>query len=145
MPNKENLRKWVAALRSGEFKQDRGRLHTVDRETGEVGYCCLGVACEIAERNGVIQPPEDSSLPEWEPAWRTDSLLTRTFMRWLGVDSNNPYLSGTSAASWNDREGASFAKIADLIELQYGLNEDDNEVDSTNPESGREVRSPSFV
>lgn len=35
--------KWLAALRSGEFKQARGYLkgHTND-------FCCLGVLCEVA-------------------------------------------------------------------------------------------------
>lgn len=31
-----NLRKWVAALESGNYKQTRGTLR-------KVGYCCLGV------------------------------------------------------------------------------------------------------
>jgi len=33
--------KWIKALRSGEYEQDRGHLQTND------GYCCLGVACRI--------------------------------------------------------------------------------------------------
>lgn len=33
--------KWVAALRSGDYKQAQGRLYT-----GE-GYCCLGVAGHV--------------------------------------------------------------------------------------------------
>ncbi len=35
-------KKWLIALRSGEFKQGSGRLQ---QKTGE--YCCLGVACRI--------------------------------------------------------------------------------------------------
>lgn len=34
-------RAWIAALRSGTFKQTQQRLKTPD------GHCCLGVACEI--------------------------------------------------------------------------------------------------
>ncbi len=33
---------WIAALRSGKYKQARGKL----KKDG--GYCCLGVYCEIA-------------------------------------------------------------------------------------------------
>jgi hypothetical protein len=33
--------RWCAALRSGEYKQAFGFLHT------DAGYCCLGVACEV--------------------------------------------------------------------------------------------------
>ena len=33
--------KWVEALRSGKYKQGRGKLNS------ENGYCCLGVLCEV--------------------------------------------------------------------------------------------------
>jgi len=36
--------KWVAALRSGEFKQGRGKLCNMTDNT----FCCLGVACIVA-------------------------------------------------------------------------------------------------
>lgn len=39
--DKEIKAKWVAALRSGEFKQGKHYLHK-----GET-FCCLGVLCEI--------------------------------------------------------------------------------------------------
>ena len=42
MPNKENIRKWVEALRSGDFPQTTSTLADSD------GYCCLGVACDIS-------------------------------------------------------------------------------------------------
>lgn len=38
---KKDIRKWVEALRSGEYKQTIGELQN------NVGHCCLGVACEI--------------------------------------------------------------------------------------------------
>lgn len=40
--DKELKAKWVAALRSGEFKQCKGTLHN------GVGYCCLGVLLAVA-------------------------------------------------------------------------------------------------
>ena len=43
-------KEWVKALRSGEFKQRKGSLG--GKEFG--GYCCLGVACELAVKAGVI-------------------------------------------------------------------------------------------
>lgn len=46
----ENARKWVEALRSGEFTQCSGKLCGYDGSRW--CYCCLGVACEIASRNG---------------------------------------------------------------------------------------------
>lgn len=39
---KEFKEKWIAALRSGEYKQAYGTLVSGD------GYCCLGVACLLS-------------------------------------------------------------------------------------------------
>ena len=36
--------KWVAALRSGDYKQGRGYLRTIDNE-----YCSLGVLCDLSD------------------------------------------------------------------------------------------------
>ena len=42
MLSKEDARKWVKALRSGDYKQGIGHLRdTRDR------YCCMGVLCEV--------------------------------------------------------------------------------------------------
>src|SRR3990167_9242979 len=38
--------KWIAALRSGKYKQGKGALHQVDRSRYHK-YCCLGVLCEV--------------------------------------------------------------------------------------------------
>lgn len=38
---------WVKALESGEYKQCKGALER------EGTYCCLGVACVIAEKHGI--------------------------------------------------------------------------------------------
>jgi hypothetical protein len=47
-----NQQKWVDALRSGEFKQAQDSLRTTVENLDEisVGYCCLGVACEVFRR-----------------------------------------------------------------------------------------------
>lgn len=39
--NKSDLRKWVKALRSGEYEQCTGELENAK------GFCCLGVACKV--------------------------------------------------------------------------------------------------
>lgn len=38
--------KWIAALRSGEYKQGGGALRSDDNS-----YCCLGVLCDIIDPN----------------------------------------------------------------------------------------------
>ncbi len=40
-------RKWIAALRSGDYKQTIGTLVEQDGNNG-YKYCCLGVACKVA-------------------------------------------------------------------------------------------------
>lgn len=47
-------KKWVVALRSGEYKQGEEFLAQQDVDTNEYSYCCLGVAghlCGINEEN----------------------------------------------------------------------------------------------
>lgn len=44
--NRELRDKWVAALRSGEYKQIRGRMYGGPNECMTC-YCCLGVASKI--------------------------------------------------------------------------------------------------
>ena len=39
--------KWIAALRSGEYKQGTGSLRECGEENDTVGYCCLGVAAKV--------------------------------------------------------------------------------------------------
>lgn len=39
-------KKWLAALRSGKYKQGRGYLLEID-DQGNKTYCCLGVACKV--------------------------------------------------------------------------------------------------
>ena len=42
----KNAQKLVDALRSGKYKQTKHALHTV----ADDGYCCLGVACDVYEK-----------------------------------------------------------------------------------------------
>lgn len=47
-PTRATLRaNWIAALRSGKYKQGKRKLRVEDR------YCCLGVACEVLGIEGV--------------------------------------------------------------------------------------------
>lgn len=48
MLNPDVKKRWVEALRSGKYKQAHGQL------THGIGYCCLGVLCEVEK------------FPEWD-------------------------------------------------------------------------------
>lgn len=96
-PNRDNIQKWVDALRSGEYKQCYGVL-----SDGE-GYCCLGVACKISGKR-------------WN---ELAGMLSNPVMEWLGVADDDPQLGVASASQWNDCDRLTFPQIADLIEAKY--------------------------
>lgn len=54
MPNQTVMTKWVTALRSGQYEQTRGRLTGETHVDGRIGYCCLGVLCDLAEQEGIV-------------------------------------------------------------------------------------------
>lgn len=115
-PNKENIRKWVNALRSGEYKQTTGLLHN------DYGYCCLGVLCDVSIKNGLdvecYSTVNDSDEPciAYGDSW---SQLPEEVVDWAGLEQPNPMLVEDDAVSLNDDMGYDFNQIADLIEKKY--------------------------
>lgn len=119
--NRRVKKKWVEALRSGEFDQAEGVLCD-----GNNGYCCLGVLSELAVREGKAEKwLKEDRRNVWYGKKRGDAddvFLPRSVRRWAGLDSDNPsvpngYATGSmsSLASLNDY-GRTFEEIADLIE-----------------------------
>lgn len=88
--------KWIAALRSGEFKQTRGYLKD------DAGYCCLGVLCKVQGADFSKLVLKDISL--------------------RGFDGGTTLEDRRRLADMNDgRDGHSehsFAQIADFIETK---------------------------
>lgn len=105
---------WVAALRSGKYRQSKGRLK------GEAGFCCLGVLCEI------------SGLDKWTAQRLNGNVICYSYAsarstlpglvgEWAGMLSPNGTISGTDCrtlAKCNDG-GASFEEIAGMIEEHW--------------------------
>lgn len=88
--SKENIRKWVDALRSGEYKQTTGRLR------GDVGFCCLGVACDLyGKEHG------EPWVGEGEFMRRID-MPSQAVADWLGVGEPNPVLARLESDDWED-------------------------------------------
>lgn len=109
---KKLLAKWLKALRSGEYKQTKGRLYRPET----CGFCCLGVLQHVASGGSVEAYVDDGEY------------MTLPSLRWLrdnGIEFNDRAGSGTTvpmlptlgrnAASANDR-GMKFKRIADAIE-----------------------------
>lgn len=98
----ENRRKFIDALRSGDWIQTRFALHTSE------GYCCLGVACELSElgdwQSSGSEHPYMSYLGE-------SVSMPSEVMQFYGFTENEAeYLAGM-----NDDILASFNQIADWI------------------------------
>ena len=125
MPEKmvpEVKAKWLAALRSGDFKQGQGSLHTIEPVVGE-RFCCLGVLCKLAADEGVIPAPirSDFARKNWVVYDGAASLLPKSVSRWSGIaDGFGAYGESGLATLANDNDaGMTFPEIADIIEREF--------------------------
>ena len=110
-------KKWLKALRSGEYVQGRSRLVNKNDE-----FCCMGVLCDLyAHEKGdhwVIWVDGNWALKgddEGDFAFLPDCV-----MKWAEIESGNPLVNeGKNKATLsycNDTKRWSFNRIADLIE-----------------------------
>jgi hypothetical protein len=90
--------KWVAALRSGEFKQARGTLVDQDYPEGPKSFCCLGVLCEIS--------------PAVKRRNTLKAYLSTNALGYVGFSAEVQ----EKLANFNDDEGYGFRRIATWIE-----------------------------
>src|SRR4051812_46870410 len=108
----EIKKKWVAALKSGEYKQ--GRLHLKKDNT----YCCLGVLCDIHRKEcstGWIQ--QRTYMGSFLTYLGERYVLPLEVANWAGLEGSNPLIPGHNfLASLNDIDSLNFEQIADLIE-----------------------------
>jgi len=112
----ENAKKWVAALRSGEYKQIQNRLGDPN------GHCCLGVACEVAIENGVPLKKELHTAGFYRYGDDRTS-LPAIVQTWLGLATHSGWYdlkdaSDHSLMSDNDSRRLTLAQIADIIESE---------------------------
>ncbi len=105
--NKEIAKRWVAALRSGKYKQGRGALNKND------SFCCLGVLCDISELNTWVASNTNTEGYDGE-----QGVLPVQVMEWAGIKSSVADSPGGSLTSQNDT-GASFSEIASIIEKHW--------------------------
>jgi hypothetical protein len=136
--NKDNILRWVEALESGEYQQGVGYLHNRDNNL----FCCLGVACDLAYKDGAVTKHEVNEDDSWaSPKWavrygspKLSSVLPYEVVEWLGIASAIPsveYDGGrTELTVLNDGHGCSFAEIAQFIRNEYLMHHDDAEVAS---------------
>ena len=91
------MKKVLVALRSGELKQTSGSLQ--DR----IGHCCLGVMCEVYEKETGYKLPRIASK-------LIGGFLNAKVKSWAGLENTDRLVF------MNDDEGKTFLEIADFIE-----------------------------
>lgn len=84
--------RWLVALRSGNYNQVQSIL-----SDGHGGFCCLGVLCEIAVADGIIESKAadyDTAISYYDPESSFDrdkSTLPYKVADWAGLEGNkNP-------------------------------------------------------
>ena len=133
--NKEIKKKWLAALRSGKYKQTRNQLREVVAD-GEDGFCCLGVLCDVVNPNGWDVTHEERAYFCNDSSWVRDATLPPDIQDIADIDEGGDFrlkslplrlrlriqkelpgaaLNVSSLSGLNDA-GASFELIADIIE-----------------------------
>lgn len=115
--------KWVEALRSGKYEQCTTVLRSTDNK-----FCCLGVLCELAVKEGVIPPAEIINQNEY---YIYDKyyygVLSNQVMDWAGMKNNNGWYGNKKDSNGdtietialykhNDVDKMNFNQIADIIE-----------------------------
>ncbi len=114
---------WVKALESGKFSQTKNELR--DHQ----GYCCLGVACELAAEAGIIGKAkhwlDDDDNDHFSYAGESLGLPPKV-QRWLGLadrfgkfkDEGAGWDVDESLTNLNDDKNYTFKKIAALIKTE---------------------------
>ena len=102
---------WVDALRSGDYPQTRGRLQRAegdpDKHNLGCGFCCLGVLQKVGYGDVERHPDGLAKLRVSQ-----DFLTDHPELRWVAHNDGQ-------LIEMNDKQGASFADIADYIEKNW--------------------------
>jgi hypothetical protein len=109
--DKKWKRKWVKALRSGEYKQAKGAL----KKRG--GYCCLGVLCDVVKKELHQEWDDEGAFLNY------DASLPPKVMLLVGLDTSFAEYINTKIKDKNLMEdndcGKSFKQIANTIERYF--------------------------
>lgn len=105
--NPEIKAKWIAALRSGKYKQGKFYLNTNAR------FCCLGVLCDV------VDPARWADDDVWDHKYYTSEFgarLCETLPASLRKSLNIEDTQTDVLIDLNDNKSKSFNEIADYIE-----------------------------
>lgn len=106
----ENTKKWIEALRSGEYPQGKLALRTADNH-----YCCLGVACDILEGGKWKNPHNETHNYIGQDGESATALPD--FEREIDLGVSNNLMN--ELVHMNDDDDASFKEIAEYIKSEH--------------------------
>ena len=127
----DNAKKWVAALRSGDYYQTDNTLTKLPKGDDPIRHCCLGVACDLYKQEHPDFPTVDEgsyrsysvSPEDYDPIHNhgDDAVLPLVVQQWLGLNTDLGSFrdedENNSLTSLNDA-GVTFEGIADVIESE---------------------------
>lgn len=109
---KDIAEKWVAALRSGKYKQVRENMRRYRHGEG-YSYCCLGVLTDI-----VCTKEERADEAMFMDEYG-DGYLNPTISDRCSVNTSASGIAKKILVKMNDEDGKSFEEIADCIEANW--------------------------
>lgn len=129
-----NREKWRAALLSGEYEQATDALRVFFPNAGTYGYCCIGVALDVLGEGRWLGNGEDGDEGTYrqgddfdavdhqgDMAGHTFKSLFGTFgfdTSHLAAEVNDDVREECVFITANDKQGKTFAQIADMIPLE---------------------------
>lgn len=107
---KEIAELWIKELKSGNWEQTKETLKDKN------GYCCLGVLCEIAAKQGICGRRNELDYYTFDGV---EDVLPKSVLEWAGMKSDNGSFDEGDEHSLihlNDKERYDFFQIAEVIE-----------------------------
>lgn len=115
---KELKDRWVAALRSGKYKQGRYRLRQCYTDERSTTYCCLGVLADVVDPNGWRIGMSEEHITAGDGG----GMLRRSWASKIGLTTRNSKsgrMSQHKLVELNDQYTTTFEDIADVIEKEF--------------------------
>lgn len=113
---------WTEALRSGKYEQCTSVLRSTDNK-----FCCLGVLCELAVKESIIEPPVLQEKDYYIYEGTSYGILPIKVQEWAGMKNTNGWydvkkdskgntIEIIALYKHNDVDKMTFDQIADIIE-----------------------------
>lgn len=124
MVNKDRVQLLVEALRSGQYLQGMESLHK--NTDGQDKFCCLGVACDVAVKNGLDVSVDTADEPDFITYDDNGGYMPESVYHWYGFPTDDPVIDRNdqngrviTATKANDNLRWTFGAIANAIEKEY--------------------------